>query len=166
MAHRLAASAIVTERYREPAEMVLVGGGPNAATASEAVLKLLETSYARATAVELEEMLHGPLAAVTPESLVIVIAPAGRSLDRAIELTRALSALEVAPIVLTDEGHADSFDEHHRLLLPDVPETISPIPFVVPLQLFAYYLAVGRGANPDLLHRDDERYLAARGQYQ
>jgi hypothetical protein len=34
------------------------------------------------------------------------------------------------------------------------------------LQLFSYYLAVGKGINPDLLHRDDERYRAARAQYE
>ena len=52
------------------------------------------------------------------------------------------------------------------LLLPDVPEVLSPLPAVVPLQLFSYFLAVGRGSNPDLLRRDDERYRAARGQYE
>lgn len=166
MAHRMAASTILAERYREPADMVLVGGGPNAATAKEGVLKLLETSYARASAFQLEEMLHGPLAAVTPETLVILIAPAGRSIDRAVELTRSLGAIGNTPIVLTDEQRADAFDENHRLLLPDVPETISPIPFVVPLQLFAYFLAVGRGSNPDLLRREDERYMAAAAQYE
>ena len=165
-AHRLAAGVILTERYREPSEMILVGGGPNAATAREGVLKLLETSYVRASAFELEETLHGPLAAVTPDVLVMIVVPSGRSIDRSIELTRALQALEVMPIVLTDEAHAGSFDETHRLVLPDIPEVLSPIPFIVPIQLFAYFLAVGRGINPDLLRRDDERYLKARQQYE
>jgi glucosamine--fructose-6-phosphate aminotransferase (isomerizing) len=165
MAHRMAASTILAERDGGLTDMVLVGGGPNAATAREGVLKLLETSYARASAFDLEEMLHGPLAAVTPKTVVILVAPGGRSIDRAVELTRAVGAIGVSPIVLTDEEHADAFGENHRLLLPDVPETISALPFVVPLQLFAYFLAVGRGSNPDLLHRDDDRYLAAAGQY-
>jgi glucosamine--fructose-6-phosphate aminotransferase (isomerizing) len=165
MAHRLAAGVILGERYREVSDIVLIGGGPNAVTASEGVLKLLETSYVRASAFELEEMLHGPLAAVSPDVVVMVIAPSGGAIDRAVELTHALQAIEVTPVVLTDDSHAESFDESHRLVLPDVPEVISPIPFVVPIQLFAYFLAVGRGLNPDLLHRDDERYRKARAQY-
>lgn len=165
MVHRLAAGVILAERYREPTDMFLVGGGPNAATAREGQLKLLETSYGHALAFELEEMLHGPLAATTADSLIIIIAPSGRSIERASELARAAIAIGSIPVVLTGEESAGAFEDAHRLLLPEVPEVLSPIPFAVPLQLFAYFLSVGKGFNPDLLRREDERYRAARAAY-
>lgn len=165
MAHRMAASTILMERYREPGRIVVVGGGPNEVTAREAVLKLLETSYVDAEAYELEYALHGPLAAVTPHDLFIVVAPDGAATDRAVELVGALGEIGVIPIVLAGSEGIGRFEDSHRLLLPDVPEALSSIPAVVPLQLFSYYLAVGKGTNPDLLRRDDERYRAARGKY-
>lgn len=164
MVHRLAAGVIIAERYREPADMYLIGGGPNEATAREGQLKLLETSYGHALAFELEQMLHGPLAAVSGDSLIIVVAPPGRSTERAVELVNAARRIGVIPIVLVGDDNAASFEEAHRLILPDVPEVISPIPCVVPLQLFAYFLAIGKGLNPDLIRRDDERYLEASAQ--
>jgi glucosamine--fructose-6-phosphate aminotransferase (isomerizing) len=165
MTHRLAGNAILAERQGGPLRIVLVGGGPNIATAYEANLKLLETSYIDAAAYPLEEMLHGPLAAVTAETLFFLIAPPGKSTDRAAELARAVGTIGPTPVVLCGDDNAGSFDGCHRLLLPEVPEVLSPLPYIVPLQLFSYFLAVGKGYNPDLLHREDERYRAARGQY-
>lgn len=163
--HRLAGGVITAARYREPAGTVIVGGGPNAATAREGVLKLLETSYGWATGWELEQMLHGPLAATTAETLFIILAPPGRSTDRAVQLVRAIDVIGATPIVLVGSENADRFEETHRLLLPDTPEVLSPLLYVVPLQLFSYFLAVGHGRNPDLIHRDDETYRAASAAY-
>jgi glucosamine--fructose-6-phosphate aminotransferase (isomerizing) len=165
MIHRAAAGALISEREGASLRILLVGGGPNAVTAHEGVLKLLETSYVAASAFELEQMLHGPLASVDPATVLIVVAPPGHSTDRAAELIRAAAAIGVQPLVIAGEGNAERFPEAYRLALPDVPEVLSPIPWVVPLQLFSYFLSVGKGYNPDLLRRDDERYRAARAQY-
>jgi len=166
MAHRIAASTIIVERYREPPGIVIVGTGPNAATAHEGMLKVLETSYSHAQAFELEEILHGPLAAVTPETLLIILAPTGPSIDRAAQLARAAHRIGVVPIVLVSPENVGRFDDTHRLVLPVVTEALSPLVYVVPLQLFSYFLAIGKGRNPDLIHRDDERYRAARSEYE
>jgi glucosamine 6-phosphate synthetase-like amidotransferase/phosphosugar isomerase protein len=45
--------------------------------------------------------------------------------------------------------------------LPEVPEMISPLLAVVPVQLLAYHMAVVKGINPDLFRRDEDRYAAA-----
>jgi glucosamine--fructose-6-phosphate aminotransferase (isomerizing) len=165
MTHRLAANLLVAERTGVPPSIVLVGGGPNAVTAREAQLKLLETCYVQPLAFELEQILHGALAALTRDTLVILVAPHGASTDRATELCRALYRLEIHPVVLCGSDNAEAFSEAHRFVMPDVPEAISPIASVVPLQLFSYFLSVGRGNNPDLIHRDDERQRAARAEY-
>jgi len=164
-AHRMAASVLLSEQENGPARLVFVGGGAHHATAREATLKFLETSYIFTTAWELEESLHGPLAAVTPETAVVLIVPAGSSSDRAVELSRALAEIGCTPFAIVGESNAARFDHAHRLVLADVPEILAPISTVVPLQLFSYFVAVGKGQNPDLIHRGDERYLKAAGQY-
>ncbi|HEX6508108.1 MAG TPA: SIS domain-containing protein [Chloroflexota bacterium] len=166
LVHRLAAGAIVVGREAGEAPMFIVGAGPNAPTAREVQLKILETSYLRPLASELEQVLHGPLAAVSSDALFVLVAPPGPSTERAAALAQSLVRLEVTPVVLCGDGNVEAFGESHRLVIPDVPEIISPIPAIVPLQLFAYFLAVGRGLNPDLIHRDDERQRAARAQYE
>ncbi len=163
--HRLAANVLVAERTESATRMILVGGGPNAVTAREGQLKILETTYSQPAAFELEQVLHGPLAAVDARSLIFVVAPAGVASDRAAELTRALHTLEAQTVVLCGSDNADNFADAHRFIMPDVPEVLSPIHSVVPLQLFAYFLSIGRGLNPDLIHRDEERQRSARGQY-
>jgi glutamine---fructose-6-phosphate transaminase (isomerizing) len=165
VAHRLAASCVGGEHGAGVAPIVVTGGGPNRVTAQEAVLKLLETSYVRAAALDLEEALHGPLASITPAVAVLLLAQPGRSTDRAAELARALEAIGVTPAVLCGESNAPAFEHAHRVLLPEVPEVLSPLEYVVPLQLFSYYLAIGTGHNPDLLRRDDPRYREARARY-
>lgn len=165
MTHRLAANLIVAERTGVEPSVVLVGGGANAVTAREGQLKLLETCYLQPLAFELEQILHGALAAVTRDTLVMLVAPHGASTDRAAELCRALYRLSVHPVVFCGSDNAEAFSDAHRFVLPDVPEVISPIATVVPLQLFSYFLSVGRGINPDLIHRDDEQQRAARAEY-
>jgi glutamine---fructose-6-phosphate transaminase (isomerizing) len=166
MGHRLAGSTILAERYREAVQIIVTGAGPNSVTASEAVLKLLETSYVQATAFQLEEMLHGPLASVTPDTLLIIVAPSGASTSRASELIRAARQIGTMPVVLTGEGNTSGLDEAHRIFLADVPEVLSPLTYVIPLQFFSYFLSIGRGMNPDLLRRDDDRYRAAAAAYE
>jgi glucosamine--fructose-6-phosphate aminotransferase (isomerizing) len=47
--------------------------------------------------------------------------------------------------------------------LPEVPELLSPLLTVVPVQILAYHMAVVRGINPDMFRRDDPQYAAALG---
>lgn len=162
--HRLAAGAVQTDEAGA-LRLVLAGGGPNAPTAREGVLKIQETSYLPAIAYELEEILHGPLASFTPETLLLVLVPTGACTARAADLTRAAERLGLTPALLLGNESDERFAAAHRLLLPDVPERLSPLPYVIPLQLFSYFLAVGKGLNPDLIHRDDARYRAARAAY-
>ncbi|HZS94374.1 MAG TPA: SIS domain-containing protein [Chloroflexota bacterium] len=165
IAHRIAAAALTVERDGNPCRVLLTGAGPNIATAHEGALKLLETGYVAALSFELEQTLHGPLAAVDEETLVAIVAPTGRSVDRAVQAVEAVRRLGCEPMVLTGEESAERFPESHRLVLPELPEVISPIPYVVPLQLLSYFLAIGKGHNPDLIHRDDKRYANAAAAY-
>ena len=165
VAHRIAAAALTVERNGRLCRVLLTGGGPNIGTVHEGALKLLETSYVPALSFELEQTLHGPLAAVNEETLIAIVAPTGASIDRAVQVVEAVRRLGCEPMLLTGEDSAERFPESHRLVLPEMPEVISPIPYVVPLQLLSYFLAIGKGHNPDLIHRDDRRYANAAAAY-
>ena len=164
-AHRIAAAALMGERYGPSCRVLLSGGGPNIGTAHEGALKLLETSYVAALSFELEQTLHGPLAAVHEDTVVVIIAPTGPSVLRTLQTAEAVRRLGIEPLVLTGEDSAEQFGESHRLVLPEMPEVLTPIAYVVPLQLISYFLAVGKGFNPDLIHRDDKRYASAAAAY-
>ncbi|HZU11833.1 MAG TPA: SIS domain-containing protein [Chloroflexota bacterium] len=165
LAHRLAAQIALYLHENARADLWLTGAGPNEATAGEGKLKLLETTYLPAAAFELEEMLHGPLAAASPATLLIVLAPTGPSIRRATDLVHAAEAIGIAPHVVTGEDSETLFPGAHRLLMPEIPEILTPIPYVIPLQLFAYFLSVALGRNPDLLRREEDSYRLARERY-
>jgi glucosamine 6-phosphate synthetase-like amidotransferase/phosphosugar isomerase protein len=160
--HRLAATYTLATRAQGGTNAVFTGGGPNEVTAYAAQSSVMEMSHLPAGAVDIETALHGSLAAMNEHTLLVVIAPPGPAAERAMNLTRAASLLDMTPVVLVSEDNVDEFGDCHRVLLPTgVPEHLTPITSIVPLQLFAYYLALGQGVNPDLLRSDDPRYLEA-----
>ena len=156
----------IAEEWQPYTHFLIVGGGPNEPTAHEASLKVMETNYRAAQGIEMEQVLHGALASVTERSAVIVCAPAGPARDRAVDVATAVNHLEAPLLVIADDGDR-TFDDRaqHVVSVPALPEAVSGLVQIVPLQLLSYYLAVADGVNPDLLHRHDERYLKARFSY-
>jgi glutamine---fructose-6-phosphate transaminase (isomerizing) len=135
-----------------------VGGGPNAPTALEGALKMSETTGASASGFDCEQFLHGPCAAMTSEDVVILVAPPGPSHARALDVAHVARDAGTPLLAIVGEGDrelgalaADTIE------IADVPELVSPILAVVPLQLFAYHLAVETGADPDTLRAHEPR---------
>ena len=137
----------------------LVGGGPDAVTASEAAPKIKETSYLQAEGVPTETMLHGPFQCVEAEDLFVLIAPEGAARERTLEI--AGLAEEVGSAVVVDDGVGDVSPSAERLMVCPVPEAFSALTCLVPLQLFSYHLALARGTNPDNFRADDPRFARA-----
>jgi glucosamine--fructose-6-phosphate aminotransferase (isomerizing) len=138
----------------------LAGAGPSAVTAEEIALKIKETSYLQAEGLSVETLLHGPFCAVEPEDLFVLIAPSGAGRDRTAELGHLIGELGAACIVVGDESaEAIGPTRADRIVVPHVPETLSPLTCVVPLQLFAYHLARVRGTNPDSFRADDPGFV-------
>jgi len=139
-----------------------VGGGPNTATALEGALKMSETSYATASGFNPEEFLHGPLAAMTSEDLVILVAPAGPSHARALDVARAARAVGTPVLAIVEEGDRDlAALAAETIEIAAVPELLTPILAVVPLQLLSYHLALESGANPDTMRSHEPAYARA-----
>ncbi len=139
-----------------------VGGGPNTATAYEAALKMSEANYASAVGVNCEQFLHGAWAALDPDDLVVVIAPPGPAHARCLDAARVAKEVGAPVVALAHEDDAVAGAlATETIALPPVPELLSPILAIVPLQLFTYHLAVVRGANPDVMRADQPAHARA-----
>ena len=142
------------------------GWGPNASTAYEVALKINEAAYDVTTAFQLEQFLHGPFVATGSRCAVTLIAPPGPGYERALEIGKAVKATGAGLAALVAEGDERiSAAADETVTLPRVSEALSPIVYLVPLQLFTYWLALDRGRNPDTFRLDDPSHLAAREHY-
>jgi len=137
----------------------VVGGGPGAVVASEIALKIKETSYLQAEGLSVEAMLHGPFQCVDPEDLFVLIAQEGPSAGRVAELAAQVRTIGAGLLVVGDDS-ARRIDDA-ACLVPHVPEPLAGLTCAVPLQLFAYHLALVRGTNPDGFRLDDPRFARA-----
>jgi glucosamine--fructose-6-phosphate aminotransferase (isomerizing) len=152
----------LASRFANRRRYYFVGGGPNTATAYEAALKMSEANYATAMGFNCEQFLHGPWVAMEAEDIVFLIAPPGPSYERCLtvaRITREIGAPLVALAREDDKEMASLASE--SIAIPEINELLSPILTVVPLQLFAYHLALLRGANPDTVRRDVPLYQQA-----
>lgn len=128
----------VHERY------LVVGAGPDLATAHEAVLKLREGAHVAAEAHHTEQLLHGHLAAVDASVRCFVLEGAGRAADRARDAVRALGELGC-----------------ETTLVP----TSHPVVDIVRFQRLTVDLAGARGVDPDLIRWDEDPWDRARKSY-
>ena len=121
-----------------------------------------ETSRANAEGWQIEHLLHGPFQGLGEDMLTMVIDEGGEQRGRDLELLRAASALGAATCVITN-GRADRYSGAGAevIELQQAPPLLAPIAGVVPLQLFAYHLALARGTHPDLFQQDIAGQAAA-----
>ena len=84
-----------------------------------------------------------------------MIAPPGPSYERCLTAAQAARAIGTPVVALVRDGDTEiAALADETIALPDVPELLSPLLAVVPLQLFTYHLALLRGANPDTMRAD------------
>src|SRR5215218_208936 len=136
----------------------LLGGGPSAVTATETALKIKETSYLQAEGMPTETMLHGPFQCVEADDLFVLIAPSGAARERTLEVAELVEEVGATYMIF---GDATLEGRPAALTVPEVPEPFSALSCLVPLQLFAYHLALARGTNPDSFRVDDPRFARA-----
>jgi glutamine---fructose-6-phosphate transaminase (isomerizing) len=141
----------------------VVGAGPNTATALEAALKLNEAAWLPALGFNAEQFLHGPWAALEPDDALFLIAPPGATRARCLDVARVATAIGATVVALVAEDDREiGALATETIALPEVPELLSPIAAIVPLQLLTYHLAVQAGANPDTLRAEQPAHGRAR----
>ncbi len=122
--------------------LVLTARGYSYATACEAALKLMETSYLGAMAFSGADVLHGPLAMIDRSLPVIAVTSPGRGGQAMEPLLARLSALGARVLRVGPDGGLPVAAE-------GLPEELLPILEILPLQRLAWRLALDRGLNPD-----------------
>ncbi len=142
----------IAKKYKDAKTIFYLGRGISTASAYEGRLKLMEIAYVPAIAFPAGESKHGPISLVETGFPVIFICPKDDTHKTLIGNIMEMKARGASIIAIIEEG-----DEEIKQLADDyieapkgVPEVLSPIPFVVPLQLLAYYMALERGHNPDM----------------
>ena len=125
---------------------LFLGRGFGVPVAMEGALKLKEISYIHAEAYPAGEMKHGPIALITDDVPVVVVATQGRVYEKVvsnIQEVRARGAEVIAVATAGDEDICKHASTCCRFL--HVSEVLSAIPATVPLQLLAYHIAKARG---------------------
>jgi glucosamine--fructose-6-phosphate aminotransferase (isomerizing) len=141
----------VAQKYKDARTFFFLGRGISTATAYEGRLKLMEIAYVPAIAFPAGESKHGPISLVEPGFPVVFVCPRDethRTLIGNIMEMKARGASIIAVIEEDDEEIKRLADDYIEVP-KGIPEALSPISFVVPMQLLAYYMSVERGHNPD-----------------
>lgn len=138
-----------TARYRYADHLVVASRGYNFATAREAALKLVETTYVVAEAFSEADLRHGPIAMIGQDFPVVAIVPPGRARPGMKTLVENL--LERGAELLVIAGEEDlPIKAAASFMLPcSCPEALSPILYALPAQLLAHDLSLLKGLNPD-----------------
>jgi glucosamine--fructose-6-phosphate aminotransferase (isomerizing) len=141
----------MAERYRFMHHAVVVGRGLNYANAFEFALKMMETSYVIAERFSSADFLHGPIAMVEPNFPAFLFAPSGPTWTSMQEMLEKLRGLKAETVVITDRRNPAAANLAGRVIsIPArIPELYTPIPYIVPAQLFAAALAAEKNLNPD-----------------
>jgi glucosamine--fructose-6-phosphate aminotransferase (isomerizing) len=141
----------IAKKYRDAKVFFFLGRGISTATAYEGRLKLMEIAYVPAIAFPAGESKHGPISLVEPGFPVVFVCPKDDTHKTLIGNIMEMKARGASIIAVVEEG-----DEEIKNIAEDffevpkgVPEVLSPIPFITPLQLLAYYMAIEKGFNPD-----------------
>jgi glucosamine--fructose-6-phosphate aminotransferase (isomerizing) len=139
------------QQYITRSNFFFLGRGISTATAMEGALKIKEIAYVHAEGYPAGESKHGPIALVEPGFPVIFVAPndeTRRHLEGNIMEMKARGA-QIISVCSTEDKPIIALSDQ-AIPLPPLPSThFSPISYVVPLQLLAYYAAILRGHNPD-----------------
>jgi glucosamine--fructose-6-phosphate aminotransferase (isomerizing) len=137
-------------RLSDAHDFLFLGRGINYPSALEGALKLKEVSYVHATGLPAGEMKHGPIALIAEGVPVIGIAPRDSVYDKMLSNLAEAKARKGLIIAVGNEGDKALEELADTVLtVPEVPEYLSPILVAIPLQLFAYHVAVMRGCDVD-----------------
>jgi len=136
----------------EKTSLLFLGRGVSIATAEEAALKLKEIAYNHAEAYSAGESKHGPIALIEDGFPVIFIAPNDETRSRIIGNLMEMKArgASIISVILKDDAELASLSKFVFTIPEDVEPEFSTMVFIVPLQLFSYYMALRKGYDPDM----------------
>ena len=129
---------------------IYLGRGYNYPVAMEGALKLKEISYIHAEGYPAAEMKHGPIALISQEMPVVVVAPHCGTYEKVVSNIQEIKARKGRVIAIVTEGdEVVSKIADYIIEVPETEECLTPLLTVIPLQLLAYHIAVVKGCDVD-----------------
>ncbi len=142
----------IAKKYAASKVFFFLGRGISTATAFEGRLKLMEIAYIPSIAFPAGESKHGPISLIEEGFPVVFICPRDDTHRTVIGNIMEMKARGAQIIAVIEEGDAEikSLADDYVEVPKGIPSILSPIPFAVPLQLLAYFVALEKGFNPDM----------------
>lgn len=140
----------LVDRYGSLDNFFILGNGPNAGTAEEAALKVIEMAKMYSDGGEMEDFFHGRDRELDRGTAVFYLAPQSHMLNRMFDLLTFNRKTGVPSIVLTcqDIAELNKLAYHAIVLQGSLDEYATPLVYITPLYLFSYHLALKRGFDP------------------
>lgn len=136
----------IAEKYKDINDFFFIGRSTHYPIALEGALKLKELSYIHAEGMAAGELKHGTLALIDDRTPVVVLNPEDDTYHETLSNTLEMKA-RGAKIIGISNIDNEVYDD--LILFPKVEELFYPIIEVIPLQMLAYHMAIGRGADVD-----------------
>ncbi|HXV85048.1 MAG TPA: glutamine--fructose-6-phosphate transaminase (isomerizing), partial [Gemmatimonadales bacterium] len=147
---RSADVARVAAAYADVRNALYLGRGYNFPVALEGALKLKEISYVHAEGYPAAEMKHGPIALIDENMPVVFVAPRDAVYQKILSNVQEVKARRGRVIAVVTQGDEEiTALADHTFTIPATLDMLTPVLSVIPLQLFAYHMAVLRGCDVD-----------------
>ena len=140
----------LARRYVNSRGFMFVGRGYSYPTALEGALKLKEVSYVHAEGYAAGEMKHGPISLLDAECPLVAVATRSSVYEKLVSNVMEGRARDARVIAVATEGDTQIERMADDVCwVPDTHEVLSPVLAIIPLQLFAYHVAIARGTDVD-----------------
>ena len=140
----------LARRYLDARDVLFLGRGTSYPVALEGALKLKEISYVHAEGYAAGEMKHGPIALIDPAVPVVVLVPRDEHRDKSMSNLQEAKARGGRIIAIATEGDDEAHTQSDEVVeIPACASAFLPFLTVIPLQLFAYYVADLKGTDVD-----------------
>jgi glucosamine--fructose-6-phosphate aminotransferase (isomerizing) len=142
----------LAEKLKSSNFIFLLGSGPNYATSLEGALKLKESAGVFAEGFATREFIHGPMQLISEGTPIILFMPQSEGREESFRIMDNFKKLGANIILVTcyeDEMKVSEEYYHCVDIERKVDEIFSPIVYIVPIQLFAFHIAMKKGLDPD-----------------
>lgn len=145
----------IASRFSDKSSIFFIGRNLDYAISLEGSLKLKEISYIHSEGYAAGELKHGTLALIDENALVIAIITQSQLAEKTENAINQVASRGATVVVLSNDDKFSSFayrrenNVDYAFVIPETDELFSPLLSVIPLQLFAYYMALARGCDPD-----------------
>ena len=142
--------AYIARKYHRREQVFFIGRGLDSGVSYEGSLKLKEISYINSFAIAAGELKHGTIALMEEASLVFALATQDSLYEKMVSNVEEIKARGARIIGIAKEGKNEIETVTDEVIyIPECMDEVSPVLAVIPLQIFAYYVAKERGCNID-----------------